>query len=286
MKLALIFILFLVSPLAVSAVYRKVRVALQRGLCANGLELDNLVNAINADGRFRASIVDDSQIDSEEELNDFDTVYLGGAGSDTDANQLSTAAATAISLWVQKGGGLVTSGFLPSRGLTSPSLTSALQAVTPVTFDTRDSFCRAADNYAVDFTDFTHPVAANVPSSYFFVNAYCVFSAAGIPNGARSIAVVRDTTCPALNSVTAPQAVVVMEPGSGRAVYMCGAFCSLDVIYQSKNLMINDYTKQTFFSALWWTANIGECPPDCDGAMAVLPPLLAVILALLLALAF
>jgi len=286
MKYALLFVVFFLFPLVIPQSYRKVRVAIQKGLCTNGLELDNLVSNINADGRFTATQVDDTDIDSVAKLNKFDTVYIGGSANDVDINKLSTDAANAITTWVQLGGGLVTSSFVASW-ITSSSLTSPLQSVTPITFSTTTRYCRTTDNYAIDYTDFTHPVAQNVPSSYFFVNSYCVFSPAGIPSNARSIATIRDsTTCTGLNTVTSPQGVVVMEPGKGRTVYICTPFCALDFIYSSRNLWINDETKQTFLSALWWTAGIAPCPPDCDAGMSLVPSLIAAALALLFSLSF
>jgi len=289
MRKAVFLVLFL-FPLVIPQNYRKVRVGIQKGLCAHGNELDDLVNNINADSRFTASVVDDSQIDSVDELNaNFDTIYIGGSGNQgVDNNQLSAAAATAVTKWVQQGGGLVSSTFIVTA-LSDGTLSSSLQPVIPVKLDgsATDAFCTRQNNYGISFTDFTHPVAQDVPSSYFYVNAHCAFSRLGLSPGATSIASIVDSpSCTELNSVTAPEAVVVMSPGSGRSVYLCMPFCGLDIYFGSRNLWINSNTAAVFKSALWWTANIGPCPPDClSSAPESIPTVLLVVIALIVLLA-
>jgi len=286
-----VFLVLLLFPLVIPQNYRKVRVGIQKGLCAHGLELDDLVNNINADSRFTASVVEDSQIDTVDELNaNFDTIYIGGSGnSGVDNNQLSSAAASAIASWVRQGGGLVSSTFIVTA-LSDTTLSSALQPVIPVKLDasTSDAFCTRQNNYGISFTDFTHPVAANVPSSYFYVNAHCAFSRLGLSSGATSIASIVDATgCADLNSVTAPEAIVVMQPESGRSVYLCMPFCGLDIYFGSRNLWINSNTAAAFKSALWWTANIGQCPPDCLSSVPEsIPTVLLAVIALAVLLVF
>jgi hypothetical protein len=275
-------------PLIYPQNYRKVRVGVQRGLCEHGNQLDNLVANINKDGRFTATVVDDADIEDPDELDYYDTIYLGGSGNGVDVDQISATAARSLADWVKKGGGLVTSGFLPTY-ITDPSKRDELSSVVPVNFDTdpfTPIFCTRASRYGVTVTQEAHPAVEDIPSSYFYVNAHCVFSKNGVNTlaGASSIASVVDTTtCPNLNAGTAPQAMVVLQPGSGRVVYLCFPYCGVDAFFDSGNLFINENTRSILMSSLWWTASIEPCPPDCDAGVIPLPPL-AVILLLVMSL--
>jgi hypothetical protein len=113
-------------------------------------------------------------------------------------------AAKAIAEFVRNGGGLVTSSFalwFVSRS----TLVSNLQPVVPVGFSTTVTYCSTTDDYWINFvslqfvdylhysltsilkSDNKHPLAADL-SSEFSINSYCIFSGAGLTNGAQSAA--------------------------------------------------------------------------------------------------
>jgi hypothetical protein len=267
--------------------YRKVRVAFQKGLCAHG-DITPLVALVNGDSRFEAKAVDDADIDSLDEIKEnFDTVYLGGSGLfDVDGNQISLAAASAIAAFVQAGGGLVTSSFLPSF-VTSAGQTSALQPVVPVIFDANPQFCTTNDNKLMNFLNISHYLATGLPSSSFLFNSYCIYSPSGLSPNANCIAQLENSVCNGLNSVTAREGVVTMGFASGgRSVYLCFPYCGVDTFYSAQNLRINDHTRITFFNSLLWTANIEPCPPDCGNSGVNLHPIVAVVLLALFSLLF
>jgi hypothetical protein len=100
-------------------------------------------------------------------------------------NCIVVQAAAAIAKFVEEGGGLVMSSFLPTR-TSKQSLQDALNPVTPVDFNYgSEGFCTAADDTMI-YIDYTHPVFEGVNSD-FFTNTHCFWSLGGLKSEAQSI---------------------------------------------------------------------------------------------------
>ncbi len=171
----------------------------------------NVISQLNDDSyfNFSASYVDAYQIDTLDELNNFDVVVMGNYVERSSLNQM----ALALRQWVEDGHGLVTTGWMIYyTSQQYGAVNSDLDAVIPINLNTYSD--NTYGNPTVSITDGTHPVTQGVSnffSSYYY--DYLVYGMDGIDVGAAT-----------LGAVNGYPAVVVGTPVSGRSVALAPTY--------------------------------------------------------------
>jgi len=213
---------------------------------------------------FSASFVDDTQLTATG-LAKFDVIVLAFSGNDQDSNSLSTQAASAVTQWVQNGGGLVTASFL-NIGITTGSIVQALQPVVPFKFSANYGFCNLKSNTQIIVTDTNHPVVAGLGQTGLPVDSWVSWSLAGVNNAfaVTSIATITGSNCTSLDNTTSSQGILVGTPGNGRVVHLSPVLAGI-YLYNSQNLRFGLFD-QVLENSLYWTAKaVPLCPSvTCD----------------------
>ncbi|MHC4305970.1 MAG: hypothetical protein ACYSW2_16045, partial [Planctomycetota bacterium] len=205
-----------------------------------------VANALNDDTHFDfdAVIVGGTDIDTNDELNQYDVVVIGDGG-DPGQDDLDIFA-SALRTWVENGGGVVGLGWIIyEAGETTGPPVPEIDVVVPVnTFDFYNFFAGATQV----ITDDSHPVTQGVTD--FIVNGCCIEypSAPQVDPGA----VVLGTT----NGE--PTIVVFEGPSNGKSVYLGPAYSGGNV-YSTD--MYGPSGDRLLEQAVAWVA----VPPDSDG---------------------
>lgn len=165
----------------------------------------NTVGQLNDDSyyNFTATTVSASQIDTLEELQNYDVVVIGAY----QAKSNMFAIAPALRQWVEAGNGLVTTGWGVYYGGTSSGggVPTDLDAVVPVQLTGSYGY---NFNPTVDITNDTHAVTQGI-SDFSATSSYVEWSNAGADPG---------TTV--LGTTNGNASVVVATPGGGRSAYL------------------------------------------------------------------
>ncbi len=164
---------------------------------------DGVVNQLNDDSHydFTATSVSAAQIDTVEELNQFDVVIIG----DSYSTQLYDSFSAALREWVEAGGGLVATGWtVYAAGSATPPVNNDINAVVPV--DT-SVYYNYQSGGTVDVLDDTHPATAGL--SDFALSTYAEYSSSGADAGSQVLATLNGRAF-----------AVVGLPASGRSAYL------------------------------------------------------------------
>ena len=171
----------------------------------NAYQLIDSLNDSQTDGNatvnvaFQAQRVNGSQIDTLNELNQFDVVFIGAYHTHDDLY----AVAPALRQWVEAGGGLVASApIVEMAGQTYGTPLHDIDAIVPVDTTPYDNATFPGVNLEV--TDPSHPVTLGVNN--FYVD--------GIE------AATADTGATTLATYNGDAAVVLGTPGAGRSVFL------------------------------------------------------------------
>jgi len=172
----------------------------------------NTVNQLNDNTyfNFTATSVVASQIDTIEELNNYDVVVMGAYQSKTYLNQI----APALRQWVEAGHGIVATGWtVYYAGSSSGAVVTDIDAIVPVNLNSSYYY-----NYypTITITDNTHPVTEGI-TTFSQSYRYAESTYGGIDSGATI-----------LGNVSGYPAVVVKEVGSGKGVYLSPVYPDYD----------------------------------------------------------
>lgn len=165
----------------------------------------NVTNQLNDDTyfNFSATNVEYYNIDTVEELNNFDVVVIGASQDKSAFNLL----APVLRPWVEAGHGLVASGWsVYYAGASSGGGVNAdIDAIVPVNLNGNYEY-----NYypTVHITNNGHPVTAGV-TDFSGSGSYVEWSSAGVDVGAT-----------VLGTTDGNATIVVGQPGAGRSVYL------------------------------------------------------------------
>lgn len=150
---------------------------------------------------FTAVSVTADQIDTLEELRQFDAVVIG----DSNSTQQYDSFAGALRQWVEEGGGLVATGWtIFAAGASTAPVLPDIDAIVPVNTSVGYSYMYGG---TVDVLDSVH--AATEGLSDFYVGSYIEYSSGGVDPGSQTLA-----------TVNGQAFVVVGQPGNGRSAYL------------------------------------------------------------------
>ncbi|MEO2197158.1 MAG: hypothetical protein ABGY72_13840, partial [bacterium] len=178
--------------------------AIQVAVVASGFGYDSgfaaIVQQLNDDTYydFDATLVQPSDIDSPDELNDYQVVVIGGSGNDTGE---FSGFQTPLRNWVEAGGGLVMTGW--GVYAAGGSGYSDLDAVVPVDLSALYSYITAGQVSIIQ----SHPITDGVGNFSLSTGAFVEYSQGG-PQGTVLVTTNGEAT------------VVVDEPVAGRSVYL------------------------------------------------------------------
>lgn len=183
---------------------------------------------------FEPVLVNASQIDTVEELSQYDVVVIGDQSS---RSQLVTIA-PALRAWVEAGGGVVGTGWLVyAAGSTTGTPINDINAIIPVRLNTSYSW---NFNGTLAVVDSSHPVTQGVEN---FTATYIENSALGAEPWAQILA-----------TTGGRATAVVGEPGLGRSVYLGPTFSESGGSYPELRSGAAD---RLFEQAVAWAAQGG-----------------------------
>jgi hypothetical protein len=179
-----------------------------------------------------ANIVQGTDIDTQQELNQYSTVITGDSGSNDDDHSTFQSA---LDTWVQAGGGFVGMGWITY----STTLNSAMDNVLP----------QVCNGYSYDssgvitITDGSHEITSGVNNVN--IQQYCEYPTSGVDNGAVTLG-----TCP-----SGKQVIVYKNYGLGRSVYLGPIAFGCFQSYPNVANYYNDANfKLLLANALRWTS--------------------------------
>jgi subtilase family serine protease/methionine-rich copper-binding protein CopC/type 1 glutamine amidotransferase len=209
-------------------------------LLNNGYMTANVQLADDTYFDFDPVLVNASQIDTVQELDAFDVVVIGDQSS---RSYLQTIA-PALRAWVEAGGGVVGTGWLVyAAGTATGTPIADIDAIIPV--NTSGSYGYRGSSFTLTVTDQNHPVTEGV-DSFYISNGYSEYQSA-------------DPGATLLANISGQPAVVVKEPGAGRAVYLGPVYSESGANYP---LLKSGDADQLFEQAVAWAARGGKDTAD------------------------
>ena len=180
---------------------------------------DQLANDTFAD--FNASLVQASTLTTLSAFSTYDVIVIGGDGNDSAL--ANTSFASALSSWVNAGGGVVMTGFGTFGTAATSSFRSVLDATIPIQFSAGWGFSGASNfspiSQSGSFTPATHPITNNV-GSFSIGNG----SAPTEWSQSTTISSVLDSGATLLGTLNGRLTGAAAPKGNGRSVWLGPAY--------------------------------------------------------------
>jgi len=269
--LILIFSIYFVDVEAdVQYLARQVRVGVfggyeEEGFCIDGDQFDQILSQLSTTpywSSVTAEFVTNAQINTPTALANFDVVILMPSGYlPSSLNNIESQTAQALVTWVN-GGGAVVSGADISFMLNDSSLVSIIQPIIPVKLaDSKAVRCLFSPTPAGPksatwtITNMSHPVTDAV----FFSNTWSSYSYNSFSTKlyGTTLAYTNGSTCSNVNATG--DALIVMEYGQGRSVFISLAYCG-EITFNAESLR-QDPASKLLANAVVWASQIATVPP-------------------------
>lgn len=209
---------------------------------------------------FEASIVAPGDIDSVDELAEYDVIIIGDSGHNDDG--YTQAMTTALRTWVMdEGGAIVGSGWVDFSLHDNP-IDLALDDVLPIdAVPFGYNFCGSGSTITIDQNE-PHPITEGLPDSFALTTSNNV-EYTHLPADEEDVVVLGSVSGGSCNGNSPRNVISAGEIGAGRSVYL-GLLYMASANYRATDLRTGA-PDQLLEQAVVWAAQGGGVGPRADG---------------------
>ncbi|MDX1404672.1 MAG: ThuA domain-containing protein [Woeseiaceae bacterium] len=218
---------------------------------------------------FSATLVDPTQVDSADEVANYDVIIIGGSGFGSDP-LWTVDMANALKSFVEAGGGLLVAGWghwnAYTSGMANREAAAILDTVVPGDFDNSYSFTfdTTSSGTNIELTDLGHPITEGLPDIVTYGLGCCLeYNSHPLQAGDVSLGI------PSTPSAGPGHAVIYREnigAGTGRTVYLGAVHLGSVMVNPSMQPMLRGgLGDQLLEQAVAWAGSNVAVEADSDG---------------------